>query len=148
MSAPSPTMRRPCWIAASASVPSPSPLKESGVTLTMPITYVREPHSKRWPPISAITARLCSATKMRLEELARGAGAVLEGNPDVDVTGIAYDSRRVNPGDLFVAVQGIHVDGHHYLGDAIAKGAVAVAIERPSPLPEGVPLLRMPSTRI
>jgi UDP-N-acetylmuramoyl-L-alanyl-D-glutamate--2,6-diaminopimelate ligase len=85
---------------------------------------------------------------MRLEELARGAGAVLEGNPDVDVTGIAYDSRRVNPGDLFVAVQGIHVDGHHYLGDAIAKGAVAVAIERPSPLPDGVPVLRMPSTRI
>jgi UDP-N-acetylmuramoyl-L-alanyl-D-glutamate--2,6-diaminopimelate ligase len=85
---------------------------------------------------------------MRLEELARGAGAVLEGNPDVDVTGIAYDSRRVNPGDLFVAVQGIHVDGHHYLGDAIAKGAAAVAIERPSALPEGVPVLRMPSTRI
>jgi UDP-N-acetylmuramoyl-L-alanyl-D-glutamate--2,6-diaminopimelate ligase len=85
---------------------------------------------------------------MRLEELARGAGAVLEGNPDVDVTGIAYDSRRVNPGDLFVAVQGIHVDGHHYLGDAIAKGAAAVAIERPSAVPEGVPVLRMPSTRI
>jgi UDP-N-acetylmuramoyl-L-alanyl-D-glutamate--2,6-diaminopimelate ligase len=85
---------------------------------------------------------------MRLEELARGAGAVLEGNPDMDVTGIAYDSRRVNPGDLFVAVQGIHVDGHHYLTDAVARGAVAVAIERPSPLPEGVPVLRMPSTRI
>jgi UDP-N-acetylmuramoyl-L-alanyl-D-glutamate--2,6-diaminopimelate ligase len=85
---------------------------------------------------------------MRLDELARGAGAVLEGNPDVDVTGIAYDSRRVDPGDLFVAVQGIHVDGHHYVTDAIARGAVAVAIERPVRLPEGVPVLRMPSTRI
>jgi UDP-N-acetylmuramoyl-L-alanyl-D-glutamate--2,6-diaminopimelate ligase len=85
---------------------------------------------------------------MRLEELARGSGAVLEGNPEVDATGIAYDSRRVNPGDLFVAVQGIHVDGHHYLSDAIAKGAVAVAIERQVPVPEGVPVLRMPSTRI
>jgi len=85
---------------------------------------------------------------MRLEELARGAGAVLEGDPDVDVTGIAYDSRRVNPGDLFVAVQGIHVDGHHYLSEAIAKGAVAVAVERPVRVAEGVQVLRMPSTRI
>jgi UDP-N-acetylmuramoyl-L-alanyl-D-glutamate--2,6-diaminopimelate ligase len=85
---------------------------------------------------------------MRLEELARGAGAVLEGNPDVEVSGIAYDSRRVIPGDLFVAVQGIHVDGHHYLTEAIAKGAVAVAIERPVRVPEGVPVLRTPSTRI
>jgi UDP-N-acetylmuramoyl-L-alanyl-D-glutamate--2,6-diaminopimelate ligase len=85
---------------------------------------------------------------MRLEELARGAGAVLEGNPDVDVTGIAYDSRRVNPGDLFVAVHGLHVDGHHYLGDAVAKGAVALAIERNASIPEGVSVLRMPSTRI
>src|SRR5690349_1248103 len=114
----------------------------------MPITYVREPHSNRCPPISAITSRLCSAADMRLEELARGAGAVLEGNPDIDVTGIAYDSRRVNPGDLFVAVQGIHVDGHHYLTDAVAGGAIAVAVERPVRLPEGVPVLRMPSTRI
>jgi UDP-N-acetylmuramoyl-L-alanyl-D-glutamate--2,6-diaminopimelate ligase len=85
---------------------------------------------------------------MRLDELARGAGAVLDGSPDVEVSGIAYDSRRVNPGDLFVAVQGIHVDGHHYLNDAIAKGAVAVAVERPVQVPEGVPLLRLPSTRI
>ena len=85
---------------------------------------------------------------MRLEELARGSGAALDGDPEVDVTGIAYDSRRVNPGDLFVAVQGIHVDGHHYLSDAIAKGAVAVAIERQVQVPEGVPVLRMPSTRI
>ncbi len=85
---------------------------------------------------------------MRLEDLARGAGAVLDGNPDVDITGIAYDSRRVNPGDLFVAVPGIHVDGHHYVSDAIAKGASAVAIEREVAIQEGVPVLRMPATRI
>jgi len=86
--------------------------------------------------------------KMRLDDLARGAGAVLEGNPEVEISGIAYDSRRVAPGDLFVAVQGIHVDGHHYLADAAEKGAVAVAIERNVNVPEGVPVLRMPSTRI
>lgn len=85
---------------------------------------------------------------MRLVDLAQGAHAALEGAGDVDVTGIAYDSRRVNPGDLFVAVQGLHVDGHHYVGDAVEKGAVAVAVERSVAVPEGVPVLRMPSTRI
>jgi UDP-N-acetylmuramoyl-L-alanyl-D-glutamate--2,6-diaminopimelate ligase len=84
---------------------------------------------------------------MRLSDLAQGAGAAVEGNGDVDVTGIAYDSRRVEAGDLFVAVQGLHVDGHHYLADAVARGAVAVAIER-GPAPPGVTVLRMPSTRI
>jgi UDP-N-acetylmuramyl-tripeptide synthetase len=85
---------------------------------------------------------------MRLDELARGAGAVLEGNPAVEVTGIAYDSRRVGSGDLFIAVQGLHVDGHHYVGDAIARGAAAIAIEHAVTFPEGVSVLRMPSTRI
>ena len=85
---------------------------------------------------------------MRLADLARGAGAVLDGNGDIEVTGIAYDSRHVAAGDLFVAVQGLHVDGHHYVGDAVARGAVAVAIERGVSVPDGVPTLRMPSTRI
>jgi len=44
---------------------------------------------------------------MKLHELARGVpGATLEGNGDVEINGIAYDSRRVKPGDLFVAVEG------------------------------------------
>ena len=73
---------------------------------------------------------------------------MLDGDGDVDVTGIAYDSRRVGRGDLFVAVQGLHVDGHHYLADAIARGAAAVAIERSATVPAGVPVLRLQSTRI
>ena len=85
---------------------------------------------------------------MRLADLVRGAGAVLDGSGEVEITGIAYDSRRAGPGDLFVAVAGIHVDGHNYLGDAVARGAAAVAIERTVDVPPGVPVLRMPSTRI
>jgi len=85
---------------------------------------------------------------MRLGDLARGAGAVLEGNSEVDVAGIAYDSRRAAAGDLFVAVQGLHVDGHFYVADAVANGAVAVAIERQVKVPEGIPVLHVPSTRI
>ncbi len=85
---------------------------------------------------------------MRLDELARGVGAALDGSGDVEITGVAYDSRRVGAGDLFVAVQGLHVDGHHYIGDAVARGAAAIAIEREVKVPAGMPVLRMPSTRI
>jgi UDP-N-acetylmuramoyl-L-alanyl-D-glutamate--2,6-diaminopimelate ligase len=85
---------------------------------------------------------------MRLDELARGVGASLEGNPDVEITGIAHDSRRVGPGDLFVAVSGIHVDGHAYIREALGKGAAAVAIEHGVTAPQGVAVLRIPSTRI
>jgi UDP-N-acetylmuramoyl-L-alanyl-D-glutamate--2,6-diaminopimelate ligase len=85
---------------------------------------------------------------MRLAELGRGVpGAAVEGNSDVEVSGIAYDSRRVNRGDLFVAVSGINVDGHSYAADAMKSGAAAVAIERPVDLPPGTPVLRVPSTR-
>ncbi len=86
---------------------------------------------------------------MKLADLARGVpGASLEGSGDVEVTGIAHDSRRVRPGDLFVAVAGLHEDGHLFAADAVARGAVAVALERPAPLPAGTPLLHVASSRI
>ena len=73
---------------------------------------------------------------------------MLDGDGDVEISGIVYDSRRVGPGDLFVAVQGIHVDGHDYVTEAAAQGAAAIALERDVKVPAGVPVLRMPSTRI
>jgi UDP-N-acetylmuramoyl-L-alanyl-D-glutamate--2,6-diaminopimelate ligase len=85
---------------------------------------------------------------MKLHELARGVPeAHLEGNGDVEITGIAYDSRRVKPGDLFVAVEGIQVDGHVFASDAVTRGAAAVAVGRDVTLPAGTPVVRMPSTR-
>jgi UDP-N-acetylmuramoyl-L-alanyl-D-glutamate--2,6-diaminopimelate ligase len=87
--------------------------------------------------------------RMKLADIAGGVpGASLDGGGDVEVTGIAYDSRRVKPGDLFVAVTGLHEDGHAFVADAVAKGAVAVAVERPGPIPPGTPVLHLPSTRI
>jgi UDP-N-acetylmuramyl-tripeptide synthetase len=85
---------------------------------------------------------------MRLHELARGVpGASLEGNGDVEITGIAYDSRGVKPGDLFVAVEGLHVDGHVFINDAIKRGALALAVHRAVKVPPEVPIIRMQSTR-
>jgi UDP-N-acetylmuramoyl-L-alanyl-D-glutamate--2,6-diaminopimelate ligase len=86
---------------------------------------------------------------MKLADITRGVpGATLQGDGDVEVTGIAYDSRRVKPGDLFVAVSGLHEDGHAFAADSVAKGAVAVALERPGPMPGGTPVLLLPSTRV
>ncbi len=47
------------------------------------------------------------------------------------VRGIAYDSRRVVPGAVFVAVPGVHTDGHAHAADAVARGAAVVIVERP-----------------
>ncbi len=64
---------------------------------------------------------------------------------DVDVRAIAYDSRAVKPGSLFVAVPGFHRDGTDFVPAAIANGAVAVVAERA--VPADVPLAVVPDTR-
>jgi UDP-N-acetylmuramoyl-L-alanyl-D-glutamate--2,6-diaminopimelate ligase len=53
------------------------------------------------------------------------------GDTGADITGIAYDSRKVTPGCLFVAMRGEKVDGHDYIRDAARLGAVAVICENP-----------------
>lgn len=53
----------------------------------------------------------------------------------VDVSGVSFDSRDVVPGDLFCAIAGESFDGHLFIQDAIARGAVAVIVERFVPLP-------------
>ena len=52
------------------------------------------------------------------------------GIPVGQVTGLAYDSRRVRPGSLFFAIGGVHVDGHDFAADAVAAGAVGIVVER------------------
>jgi UDP-N-acetylmuramoyl-L-alanyl-D-glutamate--2,6-diaminopimelate ligase len=49
----------------------------------------------------------------------------------IAVGAIAYDSRDVRPGSLFVAIAGLHVDGHDYAEAAIERGAAALLVERP-----------------
>ncbi|TMD83967.1 MAG: hypothetical protein E6I79_14940, partial [Chloroflexi bacterium] len=49
---------------------------------------------------------------------------------DIKISGIAYDSREVGPGGLFVAVPGFHTDGRKFLAEAVQRGAV-VAIGEP-----------------
>jgi UDP-N-acetylmuramoyl-L-alanyl-D-glutamate--2,6-diaminopimelate ligase len=57
-------------------------------------------------------------------------GTDLRGSADTRITGIAYDSRKVAPGDLFVALEGQHTDGHRYVRQALERGAAAVLHSR------------------
>ena len=52
--------------------------------------------------------------------------AAVQGDPNLEITGLAYDSRLVRPGDLFVALPGFHVDGSRFIPGAVERGAVAV----------------------
>jgi len=48
---------------------------------------------------------------------------------DIDISGISFDTRNLEKGDLFVAIKGIDADGHKYINKAIEKGASAVLFE-------------------
>ena len=52
------------------------------------------------------------------------------GDMSVDVKGICFDSRKVRPGFLFIAVKGTQSDGHEYIAKAIELGAIAVVCEK------------------
>jgi UDP-N-acetylmuramoyl-L-alanyl-D-glutamate--2,6-diaminopimelate ligase len=66
-------------------------------------------------------ARLCEATPVR----------AVEGDPDVEITGLAYDSREVGEGSLFFCVVGMSSDGHEFAAAAADAGAAALIVERP-----------------
>ena len=78
---------------------------------------------------------------MRLGELFD----VQPGAAGVEIGGLAYDSRRVGPGDLFFCVSGFERDGHDFAPQAVAAGAAALVVERPLAL--GVPEVVVDSAR-
>ena len=74
---------------------------------------MQDPTGVGWPPVAA--ARLFG--------------------PDVDVTGLSADSRRIGPGMLFAALRGTRVDGRRYIPDALRQGASAVLADTGTTLP-------------
>jgi UDP-N-acetylmuramoyl-L-alanyl-D-glutamate--2,6-diaminopimelate ligase len=80
---------------------------------------------------------------MRLDRLI--AADLAGDDADLQVTGLAYDSRKAGPGTLFCCVQGYRQDGHEFAAQAVAAGAVALLVQRPLGL--GVPEIVVPSVR-
>ena len=64
------------------------------------------------------------------------------------VTGVAYDSRTVEPGNIFVALRGRHADGARFATPAVERGAVAVISEDPAPERVPVPWVRVSDARL
>ena len=85
---------------------------------------------------------------MKLNELlSKVKSADIIGDGNVDITGVNIDSRRIQPGHLFVAVRGTQVDGHSFIPKAIEQGAVAVLCEDvPAEPSEGVTFVKVAST--
>ncbi len=68
---------------------------------------------------------------------------------DCEVVGIAYDSRKVLPGEVFFCIKGLVTDGHYYAAEAAKKGARALFIERmlDEEVDEDIPIVTVPDTR-
>lgn len=82
---------------------------------------------------------------MQLKELIDSLKEKRLSGGDTEITGIAYDSRNVQPGTLFVAWHGGTFDGHNYIADAVAKGASAVVAEKD--IDAGVPVVVVADSR-
>ncbi len=81
-------------------------------------------------------------TRSALASLLSGTETSYRGDADTVVTGIVYDSREVQPGDVFVAVPGFVHDGLRFVTDAVAAGAVAIVAEAD---PNSVNLAKAPT---
>ena len=70
------------------------------------------------------------SVNMKLKELIGNIPVLkLSADPETEITGISYDSRKTKPGDLFVAIRGFETDGHRYIPAAVKNGAAAVLCE-------------------
>ncbi|MGV8948459.1 MAG: UDP-N-acetylmuramoyl-tripeptide--D-alanyl-D-alanine ligase [Candidatus Paracaedibacter sp.] len=81
------------------------------------------------------------AAALSMPELPVASGAVEWG-----ATGISIDSRTLEPGDLYIAIRGDTHDGHAFVADAFAKGAVAAIVDHPIELPDQSPQIIVGTT--
>ncbi len=72
---------------------------------------------------------------------------IISGDPDVEISGVQYDSRKATPGSLFVCIVGFKTDGHLFAPEAITKGAAAVLVEKIVDVPAGVVVIQTSNTR-
>lgn len=71
---------------------------------------------------------------MKLTELAKSIPSSVEVFGQAEVTGLACDSRKVQPGDAYFCLPGLRVDGHSFAEQVMEKGASALIVERRLPL--------------
>ena len=84
---------------------------------------------------------------MKLKELLSHIRVLaMSADPETEISGVSYDSRRTQPGDLFVAVRGFESDGHRFIPKAVERGAAAVLCETPPE--DGTPYVQTDDCRL
>lgn len=85
---------------------------------------------------------------MKLKELLEDVPVTsMTADPELEICDVRYDSRMVQTGDLFVAVEGFASDGHRFIGKAVSAGAAAVLCQH-RPEDESVPYILVPDSRL
>ncbi len=97
-----------------------------------------------------LTKLLDGITVVKLYHALYGKRAVTQ---DLHIAGIQYDSRKIQPGEMFVAIRGHNTDGHRFISEAMARGASVVVVENDNAAPDpmflhtGVAKLVVPDSR-
>ncbi|WP_265443541.1 UDP-N-acetylmuramoyl-L-alanyl-D-glutamate--2,6-diaminopimelate ligase [Acetivibrio straminisolvens] len=85
---------------------------------------------------------------MKLKDLVKGLNVVeVEGDMDIEIMDIAYDSRKAKAGSLFVCIEGFKVDGHKFIPQAIENGTRAFLVQKDVDVPEDASVVRVEDTR-
>lgn len=85
---------------------------------------------------------------MLFSDLIKGLNVLdLRGNIDIEIDGIAYDSRKAGKNYVFVCIDGTASDGHEFAGEALKNGASAYIVQRDIKIETNAPVLRTDDTR-
>ncbi len=72
---------------------------------------------------------------------------VIQGDTNIAINKLCYDSRKVEKGDVFVCIKGAGFNAHDFVDDVVEKGAVAIVVQEDVNVPESVTLVKVENTR-
>lgn len=84
---------------------------------------------------------------MKLIDILKGINCEIKGDPNIDISGVVYDSRKSKNKSLFIAIKGFKTDGILYVEEAIKNGAVAVVTDREIKTYPGITVVLVEDTR-
>jgi UDP-N-acetylmuramoyl-L-alanyl-D-glutamate--2,6-diaminopimelate ligase len=122
--------------------------KQPATSNQQPATSNQQPATSNQQPVTSNKQE----ANMKLNSMLAGTKYdILRGSDDVNIKGIAYDSRKVKKGFAFVCVKGMVTDGHKYIESAIKNGADAIIIEddieKDIKLKENINIIQVSDTR-
>ena len=79
--------------------------------------------------------------------LERIASEICQGSTEQEVSSVAFDSRKVSEGSLFICIRGAVVDGHSFVDDVVKKGAKTLVVEEEVSVPDDVTVVKVEDTR-